>query len=162
MKGTLSVPEISKDGSGKFHRTIIMQIHGRLTNEQRDLIGENDNNAPPMLKIYWDKGRVYVLTKKLKNINVSPEEMLETDAWEDNDGFYFPNSVDHDQFTVEIIASEGKLEVILNDDQSKVFESINMEKWGIFENYFKAGNYLQSKDSDSFARVKYFALEVNH
>jgi len=162
MKGTLSVPEISKDGSGKFHRTIIMQIHGRLTNEQRDLIGENDNNAPPMLKIYWDKGRVYVLTKKLKNTNVSLEEMLETDAWEDNDGFYFPNSVDHDQFTVEIIASQGKLEVILNDDQSKVFESIHMEKWGVFENYFKAGNYLQSRDSDSFAKVKYFALEVNH
>ena len=67
MKGTLSVPEISKDATGKPHRTMIMQIHGRLTNAQRDLIGASDNNAPPVLKIYWDNGKIRVKTKKLKN-----------------------------------------------------------------------------------------------
>jgi len=35
-----------------------MQIHRRLTHEQRDLIGENDDNAPPVLKVYWNKGYV--------------------------------------------------------------------------------------------------------
>ena len=69
MKGTLSVPEISKDATGKPHRTMIMQIHGRLTNAQRDLIGASDNNAPPVLKIYWDNGKIRVKTKKLKNEN---------------------------------------------------------------------------------------------
>ena len=49
MKGTLKMDEITKDANDKYHRTIIMQIHGRLTNEQRDLIGEDDNNAPPVL-----------------------------------------------------------------------------------------------------------------
>jgi len=68
MKGTLAVADISRDKNDKAHKVIIMQIHGRLTNEQRDLIGEDDNNAPPILKIYWDKdGRIRVKTKELKN-----------------------------------------------------------------------------------------------
>ncbi|KAA3625250.1 MAG: polysaccharide lyase family 7 protein, partial [Bacteroidetes bacterium] len=60
MRGTLALDEISVDDDGDYHRTIIMQIHGRLTDEQRDLIGEDDNNAPPILKIYWAKGKVRV------------------------------------------------------------------------------------------------------
>ena len=56
MKGKLALADISKDDNDKYHRTIIMQIHGRLSNEQRDLIGAKDNNAPPVLKIYWYKG----------------------------------------------------------------------------------------------------------
>jgi hypothetical protein len=46
MRGELVVTEISQDSQGNHHRTIVMQIHGRLTDEQRELIGENDNNAP--------------------------------------------------------------------------------------------------------------------
>ena len=163
MKGTLAVTEISKDASGKDHRTIIMQIHGRLTDEQRDLIGEDDNNAPPMLKIYWHPGgKVRVLTKELKDLDVSDTDILKTSAWDGDDGFNFNTIVGHEKFTLEVIASEGRLEVILNDDESKVYEGIHMEKWGVFENYFKAGNYLQTKDEGSFAKVKYYDLEVTH
>ena len=71
MKGKLAMDEVTRGSEGKYHRVIIMQIHGRLTNEQRDLIGEKDNNAPPMLKIYWDKGKIRVKTKVLKNLNAS-------------------------------------------------------------------------------------------
>jgi len=162
MKGTLAVTEISKDASGDPDRTIIMQIHGRLTNAQRDLIGENDNNAPPMLKIYWQDGRVRVKTKELKNINASNEELLHTDAWTDDDGHYFNEVVDTDKFTLEIIASRGRMEIILNDNESKVYEGIHMDKWNVFENYFKAGNYLQARESSAFAKVKYYNLEVIH
>jgi len=42
MKGKLRVSEVSKDNDGKYHRVIIMQIHGRLTDEQRDLIGQKE------------------------------------------------------------------------------------------------------------------------
>jgi len=162
MKGTLAVTEISKDASGDPDRTIIMQIHGRLTNAQRDLIGENDNNAPPMLKIYWQDGRVRVKTKELKNINASNEELLHTDAWTDDDGHYFNEVVGTDKFTLEIIASRGRMEIILNDNESKVYEGIHMDKWNVFENYFKAGNYLQARESSAFAKVKYYNLEVTH
>jgi hypothetical protein len=162
MKGTLSVPEISKDDSGNFHRTIIMQIHGRLTNEQRDLIGEDDNNAPPILKIYWANNKVRVKTKILKDLNASDTEILYTSAWDDDDGFYFSEVVNQDKFTLEIIVSEGRMEIILNDNESVVYDDIHMQKWGVFENYFKAGNYLATLDDGSYSKVKYYALEIEH
>ncbi|GIV31067.1 MAG: polyguluronate lyase [Saprospiraceae bacterium] len=161
MKGTLCVPEISTDASGTPHRTIIMQIHGRLTDEQRDLIGAADNNAPPVLKIYWDKGKIRVKTKVLKDENTPYPDLLRTDAWTDDEGYNFPY-VGSDKFTLEVIASKGRLEVIFNDSISKVYENPSLEKWGVFENYFKAGNYLQTKDEGAFAKVKFYALEVSH
>ncbi|RED96596.1 polysaccharide lyase family 7 protein [Marinoscillum furvescens] len=162
MRGTLSVPEISKDGDGKFHRTIIMQIHGRLTNEQRDLIGEDDNNAPPILKIYWAFGKVRVKTKVLKDLDATYEEMLHTSAWGDDEGVYFKEEVGHEKFTLEVNVTKGKMTVTLNDDETLVYEDIHMEKWGVFENYFKAGNYLVTRDEGAFAKVKYYELEVSH
>ena len=162
MKGTLSVPEISNDSNGNPHRAIIIQIHGRLTDAQRDLIGEDDNNAPPVLKIYWDKGKVRVKTKELKNINTTEPEIFKTDAWTDDDGFNFSKIVGNEKFTLEIIASEGKLEIVLNDEETAVYDNVHMQKWSVFENYFKAGNYLQTLDEGAFAKVKYYALEVSH
>ena len=162
MKGTLSVPEITTDANGDYHRTMVMQIHGRLTNAQRDLIGENDNNAPPILKIYWQNGKIRVKTKVLKNINASDEEILHTDAWGDDEGYTFPDEIGTDIFIFEIIASNGRMEVILNETESVVYEDIHMEKWGVFENYFKAGNYLQTLDTGASAKVKYYELEVTH
>lgn len=162
MKGTLSMGAISKDIKGKFHRTIIMQIHGRLTNDQRDLIGAKDNNAPPMLKIYWIDGKVRVKTKVLKNLNATDKEMLYTDAWGDDEGHTFAEYVGFDKFTLEVKVSNGIMEVILNDQESVVYNNIHMQKWGIFENYFKAGNYLITKDKDAFANVKYYELEISH
>ena len=162
MKGTLAMSDISKDDDGDYHRAIIMQIHGRLTDEQRDLIGEDDNNAPPMLKIYWTDGAVRVKTKVLKDLNASYEDLLETDAWGDDDGHTFSETVGFGKFTLEVKVTDGRMEVILNEKESVVYDDIHIEKWGVFENYFKAGNYLVTKDSDAFSKVKYFELEVNH
>lgn len=162
MKGKLAIDDISKDSDGKYHRTIIMQIHGRLTNEQRDLIGEKDNNAPPILKIYWDKGKIRVKTKVLKNLDATDEEMLHEDAWDDDEGFNFEQEVGFKKFTLEVKVTDGKMVVILNENEYKVYENIHMKKWGIFENYFKAGNYLQTRDEGAFAKVRYYELEVSH
>lgn len=162
MRGTLSVPEVSRDEEGNYHRTIIMQIHGRLTNEQRDLIGQKDNNAPPMLKIYWDKGKIRVKTKVLKDLEASATEILKTDAWGNDKGRNFRNIVGADKFTLEVKISDGRMEVILNDEESFVYDDIHMKKWGVFENYFKAGNYLQTKDNGSKSKVKFYALEISH
>lgn len=162
MKGTLSVPSISRDANGEYYRTIIMQIHGRLTNQQRDLIGEDDNNAPPVLKIYWDDGKVRVKTKILKDLNSTYEESLHTTAWTDDEGYNFPIAVGDNKFTLEVIVSEGRMEIIFNETYSKVYEGIHMDKWGVFENYFKAGNYFQSEEQGSNAIVKYYDLVVSH
>jgi hypothetical protein len=161
MKGILAMGEMTKDANDDYHRSIIMQIHGRLTNEQRDLIGASDNNAPPMLKIYWVNGKVRVKTKVLNNLNATSTEMLYTSAWGDDVGYTFPEYVGFDKFTLEVKVSEGRMEVIMNG-VSKVYDDIHIQKWGIFENYFKAGNYLATQDSGAKAKVEYYELEVSH
>ena len=162
MKAKMAMGFSTKANNGKYHKTIIMQIHGRLTNEQRDLIGEDDNNAPPILKIYWDNGKIRVKTKILKDINASDEEILHEDAWTDDKGFNFEEKVDFNKFTLEVKASKGKLVICLNDFEYKVYKGIHIERWNIFENYFKVGNYFQSRDSGAFSKVKLYSLEVNH
>ena len=162
MKGKLAIDQVSKDANGKYHRIIIMQIHGRLTNEQRDLIGEDDNNAPPILKIYWQNGKIRVKTKVLKNVNAQVPEILHEHAWDNDKGFDFEQEVGFRKFTLEVKVSEGKMVVILNKTEYKVYENIHMQKWGVFENYFKAGNYFQTRDKGAFAKVRYYSLEVSH
>lgn len=162
MKGKLAIDEVSRDKNGKYHKVIIMQIHGRLTNAQRDLIGQKDNNAPPILKIYWKDGKIRVKTKILKNRNASDEELLHEDAWGDDKGFTFDQKVGFKKFRLEVRVSEGKMTIVLNNNEFKTYENIHMKKWGIFENYFKAGNYFQSRDEGSYAKVRYYTLEVTH
>jgi hypothetical protein len=162
LRGTLAVTEMSTANNGDPHRTIIMQIHGRLTDAQRDLIGEDDNNAPPVLKIYWTDGEVRVKTKVLKNINASTTEMLSTAAWTDDEGRNFATKVGQDRFTLEVVVTQGRMEVTMNDDETFVYDDIHMQKWGVFENYFKAGNYLTTTDEGAFSKVKYYELEVSH
>jgi hypothetical protein len=162
MKGRLAMGNVSKDKDGKYHKVIIMQIHGRLTNEQRDLIGQKDNNAPPILKIYWQNGKIRVKTKQLKDLSMSETDILRTDSWTDDKGHTFKEKVDFRPFDLEVKVSEGKLVVSLNKTEYAVYDDIHMEKWGVFENYFKAGNYLQTRDEGAHAEVKYFSLEVSH
>ena len=162
MKGVMAMDASTKDSNGKYHRTIIMQIHGRLTNEQRDLLGEKDNNAPPILKIYWDNGKIRVKTKVLKNTNASGNELLLEEMWDNDKGFNFEEEVGFRKFTLEVKVSEGKMVIILNKNEFKVYKSIHMKKWGVFENYFKVGNYFQSRDKGAFSKVRLYKLEVSH
>lgn len=162
LKAEIAMGDISKNEEGKNHKAIILQIHGRLTNEQKELIGQKDNNAPPILKIYWQDGKIRIKTKELKNLEATYEEMLHDDAWKDDKGFTFKQEVGFNRFSIEVKVSEGKLVVSLNNNEFQAYENIHMKKWGIFENYFKAGNYFQSRDEGAYAKVKFYKLEVKH
>lgn len=162
MKGKLQMGEVSKEKDGKYSKVIIMQIHGRLTNEQKQLIGQKDNNAPPILKIYWQDGKIRVKTKVLKNPSATGKDLLYTDAWGDDKGFNFKEEVGFNKFTLEVRVSRGKMVIVLNNNEFKVYEDSNIQKWGIFENYFKAGNYFQSRTDGTFAKVNYYELTVSH
>ncbi len=162
LKGKIAIDQVTRDSENKYHRIIIMQIHGRLTNEQRDLIGEDDNNAPPILKIYWDKGKIRVKTKILKDINAQVPEILHESAWDDDSGFNFEEEVGFRKFTLEVKVSEGKMVVVLNGNEYKIYENIHIKKWNIFENYFKAGNYFQTRDEGASSKVRIYELEVSH
>lgn len=98
----------------------------------------------------------------MKDLNASDEEILHEDAWDNDEGFNFEQRVDFNRFMLEVKVSDGKMVVILNGTEYKVYESIHMQRWGIFENYFKAGNYFQSRDEGAFSKVRFYALEVSH
>ncbi len=162
LRAKLSVDEVSRDKNGKYHKVIILQIHGRLTNEQKDLIKQKDNNAPPVLKIYWQNGKIRVKTKKLKFTDVNAIGILHEEAWTDDEGFNFEQEVGFGKFQIEIKVTDGKMVVSLNKTEYAVYDDFNMKRWGVFENYFKAGNYFQSRDEGSFAKVSFYELEVKH
>lgn len=163
MKGRLKVTDVSQDERGKYHKVIVMQIHGRLSEEQKMLIGKDDYDAPPVLKVYWQNNRIRVKTKQLKDTTQTDLEYIVTKkSWKDDKGQFFKTKVGNEPFTLEVIASNGRLEVILNDSESFVYDDIHMKKWSVFENYFKAGNYLQTRDQGASAKVKYYELTVEH
>lgn len=164
MEGRLKMIEISKDNSSsskEYHRTIFMQIHGILSIADVAKLNASSNNGPPLIKMYWEDGYVWAFKKSLVNITTSGDDLLTTSSsvWVDekrNMGY-----VGFDAFNFRITASSGKLELQLNNDTPVVYQDISMAKWP-FENYFKAGNYLQTTDADAFARVKYYNLSVTH
>lgn len=162
LKATIAMDKVSKDKKGKYHKVIILQIHGRLTDEQRDLIGQKDNNAPPILKVYWQDGKIRVKTKVLKYAAISSKGILYKEAWGDDKGFNFEQEVGFGKFDIEVKVSDGKLVVSLNKSEYKVYKSNSIKRWGVFENYFKAGNYFQSRDEGSYAKVKFYKLEASH
>ncbi len=162
LKAKMAMGEVSKATDGKYHKVIIAQIHGRLTNEQRDLIGQKDNNAPPILKIYWQNGKIRVKTKVLKYTDVNQKGILFKEAWTDDKGRNFEQEVGFRKFTIEIKVTDGKMVVSLNKNEFFVYDDLHIKRWGVFENYFKIGNYLQTRDENAFAKVKVFDLHVDH
>lgn len=162
LKAKLAIDEVTRDKNGKYHKVIILQIHGRLTDEQRELIGQKDNNAPPVLKIYWQNGKIRVKTKKLKFAAVDSKGILHKEAWTDDDGFNFEEEVGFRKFQIEVKVTDGKMVVSLNKNEYAVYDDFNIKRWGVFENYFKAGNYFQSRDEGSYARVNFYKLEASH
>ena len=44
--------------------------------------------------------------------------------------------------------------IVLNNSEYAVYESSDLIRWNVFENYFKTGNYFQSRDKGSYAKVK--------
>lgn len=162
MKAKIAMGDVSRANNGKYHKVIIAQIHGRLTNEQRDLIGQKDNNAPPILKIYWQNGKIRVKTKVLKYAGVDQKAILHKEAWTDDKGQNFEQEVGFRKFTIEVKVSDGKMVVSLNDSEFFVYDNASIKRWGIFENYFKVGNYFQTRDEGAFAKVKVYELSVEH
>lgn len=162
MKVTMSVPEVTKDSKGKPHRIIVAQIHGVLTKEQQAFLGQKDKNAPPILKIYWDKGKIRIKTKVLIDKKAPDNEILDKHAWGDDEGYNFLRTVGDEKFTIEVIVSEGRMEIVLDGKEKAVYKDKNMQRWGIFENYFKTGNYFNTRDEGAYGKVKIYDLEVSH
>ncbi|MDT0605470.1 polysaccharide lyase family 7 protein [Croceitalea rosinachiae] len=162
LKAKMAMGDVSRAENGKYHKVIIAQIHGRLTNEQRESIGQKDNNAPPILKIYWQNGKIRVKTKVLKYAGVDQKGILYKEAWTDDKGKNFEQEVGFRKFTIEVKVTDGKMVVSLNKNEFFVYDNASIKRWGVFENYFKVGNYFQTRDKGAYASVKLFELDVEH
>jgi len=160
LRGRLAVAAISHDGDGRAHRTIVMQIHGRLSDAQAARIGADDHDAPPLLKVYWQRGQVRLLFKKLRDPGADDEEILHKSAWTDDEPFVFPEHVDHGPFELRVEARPGRVRVALNGEAHDI-ATPSLVRWP-FENYFKAGNYLQTRDDGAQATVVFYELAVDH
>ncbi len=163
MIGKLKVVSVSENNSSSddYHKVIIMQIHGIISEADMDTYGFSGNNGPPLIKIYWKDGYVWCHKKSLEDESTSGDDLYDVynGTWADikvNLGY-----VGYDAFDFRITASDARIEVQLNEDEPYVYEDVSLNKWP-FENYFKAGNYLTSTDDNAFSYVKYYNLSVTH
>ncbi|MDB9954650.1 polysaccharide lyase family 7 protein [Flavobacteriaceae bacterium] len=163
MVGRLKVKSVSEnqESGDDYHKVIVMQIHGIISEEDMDLHGFSSNNGPPLIKIYWKDGYVWCHKKSLIDESTEGDALLETsnNTWTDikvNLGY-----AGFEVFDFRITATDARLEVQLNQDTPFVYEDISLDKWP-YENYFKAGNYLTSTNSDAFSYVKYYELSISH
>jgi hypothetical protein len=164
MKGRLRMVDISKDNttaSREYPKTIVMQIHGIISIADMTKYGFSSNNGPPLIKMTWIDGDLWVYKKSLKNEATSGDDLLDvsSDTW--TDVKHNMGTVGFDAFDFRITASKGKIELQLNNETPFIYEDISLAKWP-FENYFKAGNYLGTTEANAFAIVKYFNLSVTH
>lgn len=163
MSGRLKIQAISENNnsSDDFHKVIVMQIHGIISEQDMDTYGFDGNNGPPLIKIYWKDGYIWCHKKSLVDESTEGDDLYDVynGTWADikvNLGY-----VGYEIFDFKITASDAKIEVQLNDNQIYTYEDISLEKWP-FENYFKAGNYLTTTDADAYCYLKYFELTITH
>lgn len=164
MEGKLKMLSVSPNTSSSsydFHRVIVMQIHGIISQDDMDANGFTSNNGPPLLKMYWIDGHLKAYKKTLVDPTTTGLDLLDVSSATWTDISHDFGYVGYEPFHLKIIASTGKLEVILNETNTHIFEDISLAKWP-FENYFKAGNYLISTDASANATIKYYELSVTH
>ena len=163
FEGRLKLVSVTQDNissSYDYHRVIMMQIHGIISQADMLTHGFLSNNGPPLLKIYWIDGHIKAYKKTLVNSNTTGDALLDVSSSTWTDISHDFGYIGYDPFDLKVIASTGKLEVTVNNSM-KVFEDISLAKWP-FENYFKAGNYLITTEPTANSTVKYYKLNINH
>ena len=163
MTGKLKVQSISENSqsSSTYHNVIVMQIHGIISQEDMNTHNFSSNNGPPLLKMYWKDGYLWAHKKSLLDESTEGDDLLDVSSstWYDikhNFGY-----VGFEPFTFKIIATQGKLELQLNNNPPFIYQDVSLSKWP-FENYFKAGNYLVTTEPAAFSYIKYYNLNVTH
>ncbi len=163
LRGKLKMMSISEDNtsSRQYHSTIVMQIHGIISIADMARLNLTSNNAPPLIKMRWIDGDLWVYKKSLVNEATSGDDLFDvsTSTWVDEK--HNMGTVGFDAFEFSITASAGKIELQLNDETPYVYEDVSLAKWP-FENYFKAGNYLATTQTSALSSLKYYNLTVTH
>lgn len=163
LKVRMQVLEASDNtGTGSLtkDRFIMAQIHGIIKPSDLARLNLSSDSAPPLLKLQWRDGNLFAYKKTLEDDSLSGDNIITRDSNVWGDISHNFGQVGYDPFDLEIRASTGRLEVIVNG-QSHVFQDISLAKWP-FDNYFKAGNYIQTTDPAGYSKVKLYSIEVSH
>ena len=87
MHGKLKMESISEDNSSsrQYHSTIVMQIHGIISIEDMARLSLTSNNGPPLIKMRWIDGDLWVYKKSLVNEATSGDDLFDvsTSTWVD-------------------------------------------------------------------------------
>lgn len=166
MTGRLKVSLISQDNTSTYdyHRVIVMQIHGIISEDDMNTYNFSSSNGPPLIKIYWKDGYIWCHKKSLVDESTSGEDLVQpytssNNFWtDDKDNLGF---VGYEPFDFRITASATQIEVQLNQNTPVIYQDNSIDKWR-YKNYFKAGNYLGTTDPQGFCYVKYYNLNVTH
>ena len=166
MTGRLKVSLISQDNTSTYdyHRVIVMQIHGIISEDDMNTYNFSSTNGPPLIKIYWKDGYIWCHKKSLVDESTSGEDLVQpytssNNFWtDDKDNLGF---VGYEPFDFRITASATQIEVQLNQNTPVIYQDNSIDKWR-YKNYFKAGNYLGTTDPQGFCYVKYYNLNVTH
>ena len=163
LKGKLKIIDVSNDKSSsrEYHKVIVMQIHGIISISDMTKHGFSSNNGPPLIKMTWIDGDLWVYKKSLVNENTSGDDLLDVSNSTWTDEKHNMGTVGFENFEFRITATKGKIELQLNNETPYIYKDISLDKWP-FENYFKAGNYLNSTASEAFSKLKYYSLSVTH
>jgi hypothetical protein len=161
LETEFKVTEMSTNPSGKQDRTIILQIDGRTTEEQTEDLGLKKPVSMPYLKVYWQKDRLYVKHRELKNEAMIGDDLLLKTSWKEDDGVYSQEKVGFEKVRLRIEVKKSKVKVYINDEKPIVYRGMSVSQW-YFENYFTVGNYLQSKEEGARSVVRFYRLNVSH
>lgn len=155
------VVEISEDlKKNKAHRTILFQIDGRTSSDQNEELGLEKSVSMPFLKIYWQDGWLYVKRRILKDEFTVGNALLDKNSWKESKGENLAK-IGHDKIKLSIEVKRGAVLIRVNNGKPLVYRDASVKQW-YFENYFTAGNYLQSKDTNAYCMVKYYDLKLSH
>lgn len=160
LKAEFQVMEMSKEGK-KYHRTLLFQIQGRSSESQEEELDLEKSISESLLSVFWQDERIRVVRKKLVDIGVIGDELLKKESWENDPGRYFNKKIGFEKAEIEIVVTDGRVEVRLNDEKPIIYQDTSIKRWP-YENYFVAGNYLQTRDAGALSKVKFYKLEVSH
>ena len=160
LEAEIQVVKMSQE-NGKYHKTILLELDGRTSEKQNEKLGLEKSKSFPLVKIFWENERIKVVRKALKEETTVGDALLLKDAWTDDKARYSNRKVGNDKFKIRISAEKNKLEIQIDDERPILFRDTSIRQWYL-ENYFVAGNYLQSKAEEAHCIVKYFNLKVTH
>lgn len=160
LEAEVQVAKMSQE-DGKYHKTILFQLDGRTSEKQTEKLGLEKPVSIPLIKVTWEKGRIKIQRKILKKESTAGDQLFSKDAWEEDSPRYSNKKVGFDNFKITISAKKGEVDIQIDDESPIIYRDTSVKQW-YFENYFTAGNYLQSKSENAHSIVKYYYLKVTH